>query len=75
MRVTQEKIHQYVGIKYGEDIANELKNWVEVVIDQPEYTQAIKNWHVEYQALVWQKQSNLAQLTSKIGRFSKLAAM
>jgi hypothetical protein len=59
MRVTQEKIHQYVGMKYGEDIANELKNRVEVVIDKPEYTQAIKNRHVGYEALVRQKQSNL----------------
>jgi hypothetical protein len=24
MRVTQEKIQQYVGIKYGEDIANKI---------------------------------------------------
>ena len=26
MRATQEKITQYVGVKYGEDIANELTN-------------------------------------------------
>ena len=32
MRVTQEKVQQYVGIKYGEDIANELKNRAQVVI-------------------------------------------
>jgi len=31
MRITQEKIQQYVGIKYGEDIANKLKNKVQVV--------------------------------------------
>jgi hypothetical protein len=59
MRITQEKIQQYAGIKYGEDIANELKNRVQVVIDQPEYTQAIKTRHVGYEALVRQKQSNL----------------
>jgi hypothetical protein len=59
MRITQEKIQQYVGIKYGEDIANELKNRVQVVIDQPEYTQAIKTRHVAYETLVRQKQSNL----------------
>ena len=28
MRVTQDKVQQYVGIKYGKDIANELKNRV-----------------------------------------------
>ena len=59
MRITQEKIQQYVGIKYGEDIANELKNRVQVVIDQPEYTQSIKTRHVAYETLVRQKQSNL----------------
>ena len=32
MQVTQEKVQQYVGIKYGEDIANELKNRIQVVI-------------------------------------------
>jgi len=59
MRITQEKIQQYAGIKYGEDIANELKNRVQVVIGQPEYTQAIKTRHIGYETLVRQKQSNL----------------
>jgi len=59
MRITQEKIQQYAGIKYGKDIANELKNRVQVVIDQPEYTQAIKTRHIGYETLVRQKQSNL----------------
>ncbi len=35
MQVTQEKVQQYVGIKYGKDIANELKNRVQVVIQAP----------------------------------------
>ena len=38
MRVTQEKFQQYVGIKYGEDITNELKNRVHMVIDRPIYS-------------------------------------
>jgi hypothetical protein len=59
MRVTQEKIQQYVGIKYGEDIANELKNRFQVVINQPEYSLAIKARHVKYDALVRAKQTNL----------------
>ena len=59
MRVTQEKVQQYVGIKYGEDIANELKNRVQVVIQAPEYSLAIKARHVEYEALVRRKQTNL----------------
>jgi len=59
MRVTQEKVQQYVGIKYGKDIANELKNRVQVVIQVPEYSLAIKARHVEYEALVRRKQTNL----------------
>ncbi len=35
MRTTQEKIGQYVGIKYGEDIANELTNKATVTIPLP----------------------------------------
>jgi hypothetical protein len=26
MQITQEKIAQYIGVKYGEDIANKLQN-------------------------------------------------
>ena len=32
MGVTQEEVQQYAGIKYGKDIANKLKNQVQVVI-------------------------------------------
>ena len=32
MRTTQEKIAQYVGVKYGEVIANELTNKSTVII-------------------------------------------
>ncbi len=32
MRVTQKKIQQYVGIKFGEDIANEINNKKLVVL-------------------------------------------
>jgi hypothetical protein len=59
MWVTQEKVQQYVGIKYGEYIANELKNRVQVVIQAPEYSLAIKARHVEYEVLVRRKQTNL----------------
>jgi hypothetical protein len=59
MQITQEKIQQYIGVKYGEDIANELKNRTTVVIDPLEYSPAIKARHVEYEALVRQKQSTL----------------
>ncbi len=42
MRVTQEKIQQYVGIKFGEDIPNKIKNKKLVVLTPPKYSDAIK---------------------------------
>ena len=48
MRTTQEKIWQYVGIKYGEDIANELTNKVMVTIPPPVYSTAILLRHQEW---------------------------
>jgi hypothetical protein len=41
MRVTQEKVQQYVGIKFGEDIANKIKNKKLVVLTPPKYSDAI----------------------------------
>jgi len=59
VRVTQDKIHQYVGIKIGEDISNEIKNKKVVVLTPPKYSDAIKHRHQEYEKLVRRKQSNL----------------
>jgi hypothetical protein len=59
MRVTQEKIQQYVGIKFGEDIANEIKNKKLVVLTPPKYSNAIELRHQEYEKLVRRKQGNL----------------
>jgi hypothetical protein len=41
MRTMQEKIGQYIGIKYGEDIANELTNKATMTIPPPVYPTAI----------------------------------
>jgi hypothetical protein len=48
MRTTQEKIGQYVGIKYGEDIASELTNKTTVTIPPPVYSTAIPLRHQEW---------------------------
>jgi hypothetical protein len=37
MRITQEKIAQYIGAKYGEDIANKLQNKLRIVLSAPAY--------------------------------------
>ena len=59
MRVTQEKIQQYVGLKFGEDIANELKTRSLVVLTPPKYSDAIELRHAEYKKLVRKKLTNL----------------
>ncbi len=75
MRTTQEKIGQYVGIKYGEDIANELINMTTVTIPPPVYSTAILLRHQEWEWHMRRKQMNmrtaldakLAQLQSALG--------
>ncbi len=75
MRTTQEKIRQYVGIKYGEDIANQLTNKTTVTIPPPVYFTAILLRHQEWERHVRRKQMNmrtaldakLAQLQSASG--------
>jgi hypothetical protein len=59
MRVTQEKIQQYVGIKYGKDVANKICNKVTVVLRPPQYSNAIVNRHQEWERLSRRKQTNL----------------
>jgi hypothetical protein len=49
MRTTQEKIRQYVGIKYGEDIANKLTNKTTGTIPPPVYSTAILLRHQEWE--------------------------
>ena len=52
MRITQEKIAQYIGTKYGEDIANELQNKQRVVIPTPSYSPSTLTHHALRIALV-----------------------
>jgi hypothetical protein len=75
MRTMQEKIGQYIGINYGEDIANELTNKATVTIPPPVYSTAILLRHQEWERHVRRKQVNmraafdakLAQLQSASG--------
>jgi hypothetical protein len=59
MRITQEKIGQYIGIKYGEDIANQLTNKTTVTIPPPAYSTAILLRHQEWERHVRRKQMNM----------------
>ncbi len=59
MRVTQEKIQLYVGIKYSKDIANKICNKVTVVLRPPQYSDVIINRHQEWERHSRRKQTNL----------------
>jgi hypothetical protein len=45
MRITQEKIAQYIGAKYGEDIANELQNKTRIIFSAPAYPSTTMTQH------------------------------
>ena len=60
MRVTMEKVQQFVGLKFGEDIANELQNRVKVVLPPPKYSTAAIARHVEYEQLIRTQQTTLS---------------
>ena len=59
MRMTQEKIVQYVGAKFGGDIANELKNRTTMVIPMPTYPPTAQMQHTARVAMVRAQQQNL----------------
>ena len=59
MRTTQEKIVQYVGAKFGGDIANELQNRSTVVIPLPTYPTTALSRHSTREVLVRAQQNNL----------------
>jgi hypothetical protein len=59
MHTMQEKVAQYVGIKYGEDIANVLTNKTTVEVAPPVYSAAIGLRHQEWEAHVRKKQKNM----------------
>ena len=67
MRITQEKIAQYIGAKYGEDIANELQNKTRIVIPNPTYSSATLTRHALRIALVRGQQATMsaARLSSR----------
>jgi hypothetical protein len=73
MRTTQEKIGQYVGIKYGEDIANKLTSNATVTIPPPVYSTAILLRHQEWERHVRRKQVNTrTALDSKLAQLQSV---
>ncbi len=56
MQILQEKIAQYIGAKYGEDIANELQNKTRIVLFAPAYPSTTMTRHALWIALVRSQQ-------------------
>ena len=59
MRNTWEKVCDYVGTEYGNDIATELINKVEMTIPQPTYPQAVLTRHTARENVIQTGRQNL----------------
>jgi hypothetical protein len=52
MRTSWEKLVQYVGTNYGQDISNELQNKTAVTIPEPVYSDEIRERHEQRDQVV-----------------------
>jgi hypothetical protein len=72
MRISQEKIAQYIGAKYGEDIAKELQNKTRIVLSAPAYPSTTMTRHALRIALVRSQQ--VAMSTTRLSSRTSLEA-
>jgi hypothetical protein len=75
MRILQEKIAQYIGAKYGEDIANKLQNKTRIVLSAPAYPSMTMTRHALWIALVRSQQAAMstARLSSRTSLEAEIA--
>ena len=59
LRTSWEKLVQYVGTNYGQDVSNELQNKITVILPEPTYTAAILTRHAAREAMIRRGQRNL----------------
>jgi hypothetical protein len=59
MRTSWEKLVQYVGTNYGQDISNELQNKTPVDIPEPTHSDEVMLWHMQREAMVRAGQANI----------------
>jgi protein-disulfide isomerase-like protein with CxxC motif len=59
MRTTWEKITDYVGTTYAQDICNELQNKSTVILDQPTHTAAVLQRNAAREAAIRAGQLNI----------------
>jgi hypothetical protein len=61
MRTSWEKLVQYVGTNYGQDISNELQNKLTVTLAEPVHTTAVLARHVLRETMIRAGQANIQQ--------------
>jgi hypothetical protein len=59
MRISLEKIVQYVGTNQGQDISNELQNKTTVILPEPVYTGAVQTKHIARVQMIRTGQANM----------------
>jgi hypothetical protein len=62
MRTSWEKLVQYVGTNYGQNINNELQNNITVVFIEPVHTNNVLTRHIVRQVMVRTGQLNIQQV-------------
>ena len=65
MKTSWEKLVQYVGTTYGQDISNELQNRLTVTLAEPTYSAAIMTRHTAREAMVRTGQRNIQSAGSR----------
>jgi hypothetical protein len=61
MRTSWEKLVQYVGTSYGQDISNELQNKVTVILAEPIHSPTVMARHATRALMIRNGQANLQQ--------------
>jgi hypothetical protein len=59
MRTSWEKLVQYVGTNFGQDISNELQNKVTVTLAEPVHSTAVMTRHAAREQMIRTGQANL----------------
>jgi hypothetical protein len=62
MRITQDKIVQYAGAKFGTDIATKLQTKTTITILPPQYSNDIIIRHVDWEKIQCNKQRNVLRV-------------
>jgi hypothetical protein len=68
MRTSWEKLVQFMGTNYGQDISNELQNKIPVILSEPVHTPEVLARHAIHEQMVQTREENLqwARLSKRV---------